>query len=283
VTIGKFGVVDVFDTNEQAHDPRSDFLNWTIIDAGTFDYAANAWGYTYGEAAEFYAGRWAVRGGVFALSDIPNSEKLDSSFAQNELVGEIEHRHSIDGRAGILKVTVFRNRGRMGRFGDAIRLAELTGEPADIAAVRRTQSRAGVSFNLEQQISKTISMFVKGGIADGDIEPFEFTDVDRSLAAGLTVKGSGWGRSEDTIGVAAVVNGISGVHRRFLDAGGLGILVGDGALPHSGPEQIVEAYYDFALVKAVHIFIDGQLINHPAYNRDRGPIPVGAIRIHTQL
>lgn len=283
VTIGKFGVVDTFDTNEQAHDPRSDFLNWTIIDAGTFDYAANAWGYTYGGAAEFYAGRWAVRGGVFALSDVPNSEKLDSSFAQNELVGEIEHRHSIDGRAGILKVTVFRNRGRMGRFDDAIRLAELTGEPADIAAVRRTQSRAGVSFNLEQQISKTISMFVKGGIADGDIEPFEFTDVDRSLAAGLTVKGSGWGRSEDTIGVAAVVNGISSVHGRFLDAGGLGILVGDGALPHPGPEQIVEAYYDFALVKAVHISLDGQLINHPAYNRDRGPVPVGAIRIHTQL
>ena len=39
-------VVDVFDTNAYAHDPRHDFLNWALIDTGTFDYAADAWGYT---------------------------------------------------------------------------------------------------------------------------------------------------------------------------------------------------------------------------------------------
>ena len=283
LTIGKFGVVDVFDTNDQAHDPRSDFLNWTIIDAGTFDYAANAWGYTYGASAELYEGPWTFRGGVFALSDVPNSEKLDSSFQQNELVGEIEHRHSIGGLPGKLKITLFRNRGRMGRFEDAIRLAEPTGEPADVAAVRRTQSRAGISFNFEQQLSKTVSLFAKGGMADGNIEPFEFTDVDRTIATGLTAKGSAWGREEDIFGVAGVINGITRVHERFLDAGVLGILIGDGKLPHPGPEEIVEAYYDFAVVKQIHVSLDGQLINHPGYNRDRGPVPVGAIRVHAQF
>ena len=283
LTIGKFGVVDVFDTNDQAHDPRSDFLNWTVIDAGTFDYAANAWGYTYGASAELYEGPWTFRGGVFALSEVPNSEKLDSSFAQNEFVGEIEHRHSIGGLPGKLKITVFRNRGRMGRFGDAIRLAESTGEPADIVAVRHMQSRAGVSFNLEQQVTGAASIFFKGGIADGNMEPFEFTDVDRSLAAGLTVKGGAWGRAHDTVGIAAVVNGISDVHKRFLDAGGLGILIGDGQLPHPGSEQVLEAFYDVALAKPVHISLDGQFINHPAYNRDRGPVPVGAIRLHAEF
>jgi high affinity Mn2+ porin len=283
VTAGKFGVIDVFDTNDQAHDPRSDFLNWTIIDAGTFDYAANAWGYTYGAAAELYEGPWTFRGGFFALSDVPNSEKLDSSFGQNELVGEIEHRHSIDGQPGKLKITLFRNRGRMGRFADAIRLAQLTGAPADISAVRRTQSRAGVSFNLEQQVSKSVSFFVKGGLANGNVEPFEFTDVDRSLAAGFIVNGRSWGRRDDTIGIAAVGNGISAVHERFLDLGGLGILVGDGKLPRPGPEQIVEAYYDFALAKGFHVSLDGQFVSHPAYNRDRGPVPVGAVRLHAEL
>lgn len=283
VTVGKFGVVDVFDTNDQAHDPRRDFLNWTVIDAGTFDYAANAWGYTYGAAAELYQGPWTIRGGIFALSEVPNSEKLDSSFRQNELVGEIEHRHSISGQPGRLKVTLFRNRGRMGRFEDAIRVSELTGQPAEIAAVRHTRSRTGVSFNLEQQISKNMSFFVKGGIADGNIEPFEFTDVDRSLAAGLTVKGGAWGRADDRVGIAAGINGITGVHERFLDLGGLGILIGDGSLPHPGAEQIVEAYYDFAVSKALHVSLDGQVINRPAYNRDRGPAPVGAVRLHAQF
>ena len=281
--LGKFGVVDVFDTNDQAHDPRSDFLNWTIIDAGTFDYAANAWGYTYGAAAELYEGAWSVRAGVFALSDVPNSAVLDSSFRQNELVGEVEHRHSIDGKPGKIKVAVFRNRGRMGSFEDAIKLADLTGEPADIVAVRHTQSRMGMSFNVEQQVSKAVSLFVKGGIANGNIEPYEFSDVDRTLAAGLTLKGDGWGRSNDRIGLAGVINQISGVHQRFLALGGLGILVGDGKLPHPGPEQIIEAYYDLAIVDHVRASLDGQFINHPGYNRDRGPVPIGAIRLHAEF
>jgi len=61
ITVGKFGVADVFDTNAYAHDPRADFLNWAIIDTGSFDYAANSWGFTYGAAAEWYQGDWTLR------------------------------------------------------------------------------------------------------------------------------------------------------------------------------------------------------------------------------
>jgi hypothetical protein len=32
LTVGKFAVTDVFDTNKYAHDARSDFLNWALID-----------------------------------------------------------------------------------------------------------------------------------------------------------------------------------------------------------------------------------------------------------
>lgn len=283
LTVGKFGVVDVFDTNGQAHDPRSDFLNWTIIDAGTFDYAANAWGYTYGAAAELYVGDWTIRAGVFDLSDVPNSERLDPHFGQYELAGEVERRHSIDGHPGKVKVTFFLNRGRMGRFEDAIRLAQVTGQPADIAAVRKYQGRAGVSFNAEQEVAKDVSLFIKGGVANGNIEPYEFADIDRTIAGGITVKGKGWGRPDDTLGLAGVVNGISKVHQRFLDAGGLGILIGDGKLPHPGPEEIVEAYYDFAPFKHLHVSVDAQFVSHPGYNRDRGPVPIGAVRLHAEF
>ncbi len=72
-TVGKFGVVDIFDTNKYAHDPRGDFLNWTILDTGTFDYAADAWAYTVGAAVEWYQGPWTLRGGVFDLSIAPNA------------------------------------------------------------------------------------------------------------------------------------------------------------------------------------------------------------------
>jgi high affinity Mn2+ porin len=283
LTLGKFSVVDVFDTNQYAHDPRQDFLNWALVDAGSFDYAANAWGYTYGAAAELYRGRWTLRGGVFDLSNVPNSAKLDATFSQFQLVGEVEERHQIAGQPGKLKVTVFETRGRMGRFADAVALAQATGQPADIAAVRQYRSRSGVSFNLEQQVSPDLGLFVKGGVAGGDVEPYEFADIDRTIATGASMKGNRWARPDDTWAIAGVINGISHAHQQFLNAGGTGILVGDGQLPHPGDEQIVETYYDLAVAKPLHVSLDYQFVNHPAYNRDRGPVSIGAVRLHAQF
>ena len=82
ITVGKFGVVDIFDNNKYAHDPRNDFMNWTIVDTGTFDYAADAWAYTVGGAVEWYTGPWTVRGGIFDMSIAPNTTTLDSRFGQ---------------------------------------------------------------------------------------------------------------------------------------------------------------------------------------------------------
>jgi len=42
ITIGKFAITDIFDTNKYAHDPRGHFLNWALVDTGTFDYASDA-------------------------------------------------------------------------------------------------------------------------------------------------------------------------------------------------------------------------------------------------
>ena len=280
VTAGKLSVGDIFDTNAYAHDPRGDFLNWSLIDAGSFDYAADAWGYTYGATAELYAGRWALRLSGFNLSDVPNSTQLETDFSQYEVVGEIEERHSIGGRSGKLKLTGFLNHGRMGRFDDAVRLAQATGQPADIAAVRRVQSRLGLSVNLEQQLAADLGLFVRAGVADGGLESYEFTDIDRTVSAGLSLGGRRWGRPDDVFALAGVVNAASKARERFLDAGGLGILIGDGRLPHPGAEEIVETYYDLAALHAVRLSFDYQFIEHPAYNRDRGPVSVGAVRLH---
>ncbi len=281
-TIGKFGVGDVFDTNKYAHDPRSDFLNWAIVDTGTFDYAADAWAYTYGASAEWYQGQWTARAGVFDLSIEPNSSELDPSFSQFQWIGEIEHRHEIWGQPGKVAVSGFLTRGRMGRFDDAIALAALTGEPADIAAVRQYRSRPGVSFNAEQQVTEDLGVFARAGIADGNVEPYEFTDIDRTVAGGLSLTGKRWGRPDDTVGVAGVVNMISGVHQAFLNAGGLGILVGDGQLPNPGAEKIIELYYSLP-VWSWRVTFDYQFIANPGYNRDRGPVSVLGTRLRAQF
>ncbi|MGA0602044.1 carbohydrate porin [Caulobacter sp. KR2-114] len=283
VTLGKFGVTDVFDTNPYAHDPRRDFLNWSLIDTGTFDYAADAWGYSAGAAVELYEGDWTVRAGAFDLSDVPNSARLDPHFDQYQVDGEIERRFRLHGQDGAVAITGFVSHGRMGSFNDAVALGQATGQPADLALVRRMRNRAGVSANLSLGLSKDIGVFVRAGTADGDVEPYEFADIDRTFAAGVSVKGGRWGRADDTVGLAGVVNGISRAHERYLDAGGLGILVGDGRLTHPAAEAIFEAYYDIAVTKIVHLSVDGQLVDHPAYNADRGPAPIIAARFHAQF
>jgi len=283
ITAGKFAVTDIFDINKYAHDPRSDFLNWAIIDTATFDYAADSWAYTYGTAVEWYQGRWTLRAGVFDLSTAPNSAFLDPGFRQFQLVFEVERRYDLWGQPGKVVITGFLSRGRMGRYQDATQLAAITGEPADIAAVRRYTSRGGISINIEQEIFPDLGFFARAGLATDNVEPYEFTDVDRTLAAGFSLAGTRWGRPNDTVGVAGVINGISSVHQAFLNAGGLGILVGDGKLPHPGAEYIVEAYYKINIWRSAFATFDLQYINNPAYNRDRGPVWVPGFRFHVEF
>jgi high affinity Mn2+ porin len=283
ITVGKFSVADVFDTNQYAHDPRGDFFNWAAIDAGTFDYAADAWGYTAGAAVEWYRNAWTLRAGVFDLSTVPNSVHLDPGFHEFQSILELEKRHEIDGRAGRILFTLFDSRGRMGLLDDAVRLAESTGTSADIAAVREYRGRIGASIDVEQQLTGELGAFARAGKAAGNVETYEFTDIDRTVSVGLSLQGTSWHRAQDTLALAAIDNGISAARERFLNAGGLGILIGDGRLPNAGPEQIIETYYSLAVLAYAHLSFDYQWIEHPAYNRDRGPVSVVAVRLHAQF
>jgi high affinity Mn2+ porin len=282
VTLGKFGVTDVFDTNRYAHDPRTDFMNWALADTGTFDYAADAWGYTYGAAVEWYQGSWTLRAGGFDLSIEPNSEVLDPNFSQYQLVGEIEHRHELWGQPGKIAITGFLSRARMGTYTAAVALAEATGQPAEMAPVRSFRSRPGISFNAEQQISPDLGIFARAGIVDGQVESYDFTDIDRTFAAGLALKGTHWGRPNDEFGLAGVINNITSEHAAFFNAGGLGILVGDGKLPNPGPEEIIETYYQFPVARMTAT-LDYQFVNNPGYNEDRGPVSILGGRLHAQF
>lgn len=170
----------------------------------------------------------------------------------------------------------------MGRFDDAVALARATNATADTALVRRYQSRAGIGINLEQEITSDLGVFARAGIADGSKESYEFTDIDTTLVAGLSLAGSAWNRPNDTFGLAGVINGISQARRSYLDAGGLGILVGDGRLPNPGPEQIIEAAYSFPLW-SWRATLDYQFVVNPGYNRDRGPASIFGVRMRSQF
>ena len=280
LTIGKFGVGDVFDTNPYAHDPRGDFLNWSAVDTGSFDYAADAWGYTTGLAAELYRGDWTLRTGLFNLSTVPNGERLEHGFGQYQLDAEVEHRHVVAGRPGSVRLGFFRNRGNFSRFDDALAYAAATGDMVDPSFTRRRMTRVGGYMNMDQALTDTLGLFARVGVSDGSIEPYDFTDIDRTAQIGGSLGGKSWGRAQDRVGLALIANGISAEHRRYLAAGGLGVLVGDGKLPNAGAEEIAEAYYDVSVSHALAVTLDAQYIDNPGYNRDRGPAEVFAVRVH---
>lgn len=279
ITAGKFSVVDVFDTNSYAHDPRTDFMNWSVVESGAFDYAADAWGYTDGISAEWTRSWWTLRGGFFELSKIPNSTRIDPSLNQYEAVTELEERHQFKGYPGKLKFLLFTNRGKMGSYADAVQLARQTNGTPDTALVRRYGSNTGFAINLEQQLTPRLGAFARASSNEGAKEAFEFTEINKSLSAGLSMDGSSWGRSADKLGAAAVVNGLSGAARQYFASGGMGILIGDGRLDY-GLEKISEVYYSWSATREIQLSLDYQYVVNPAYNRDRGPVAIYGMRIH---
>jgi len=280
ITAGKISVPDIFDANDYAHDTRGDFLNWSIIDSGAFDYAADSWGYSYGAAAEWTEGWWTWRAGLFDLSRIPNERELVRGFGEYEAVSEFEARTSLMDRPGKLKIMAYANRGSMGDYNDAVALAEKTGALPDTALVRLPAFKPGAAINAQQEISDDLGAFVRLSVNDGSKEAYEFTEINRSLAAGLALKGASWGRKDDTVGAAFVISGMSKSAQSYFADGGLGILIGDGQLPHYGTEDIFETYYRAPVTDWLSADLDYQFIANPAYNRDRGPVSVIGAQLH---
>jgi hypothetical protein len=284
LTAGNLSVLDIFDGNASSHDPRTQFLNWSLMTHGAYDYAADARGYSWGLALEWYHDDWAVRAGRFIQPKEPNQQVLDPHILQHygDQI-EVEHAHTLGGQPGKLRLLAFRNRAKMSRFQDALDLAARTGGTPSIDDVRTgEQVKRGFGLNLEQALSGDVGLFARASWADGKTETYAFTEIDRSLSGGVLVKGGTWGRGQDSFGLALARNGLSKVHRDYLAAGGMGFFIGDGRLNYR-PETVFEAFYNLNLAKAAWITLDWQRIRNPAYNADRGPANVASVRLHTEF
>lgn len=283
LTVGNLSLLDIFDENAYSHDPRTQFLNWSLMTYGAYDYAADARGYSWGVALEYFADTWAIRTGRFIQPREPNQLALDPQiFKHYGDQIEVERAHSLLGQPGKIRLLAFRNVAKMARFDDALRLAAQTGTTPDINAVRTDDHvKRGLGINIEQAVSSQVGVFARASWADGQTETYAFTEIDRSVSGGVLIKGNAWARGNDTLGIAFARNALSAAHRSYLAAGGLGFFIGDGRLNYR-PETIVEAFYSLKAMKHLWISFDLQRIANPAYNVDRGPVNVGSARIHLE-
>ena len=281
---GNLSVLDVFDANQFAHDPRSQFLNWTVMTHGAYDFAADARGYTWGAAVEYQGNGWALRAGRFIQPKEPNQLALDSRIGRHygDQV-EVERRYELDkDMPGVARVLAYRNRAVMARYDDALAFAAATGSAPSLDAVRTVeQSKVGIGVNLEQTFTSNFGGFLRAMWADGKTETYAFTEADRSFSFGGSAKGTLWGRPADTLGVALAGNMLSTPHRRVLEDSGLTFFLGDGRLNYAS-EQIFETYYAFAPTKGLTVSFDYQRIRNPGYNADRGPASFFGLRLHVE-
>jgi high affinity Mn2+ porin len=277
LTVGRMSAKDIFDNNTYANDSRSQFMSWAFMANQAWDYPGDSLGYISGLAAELNQPKWAVRYGFFQMPRTSNGTALDDHFLDAwGMVTEFERRYTLGTHPGTVRLLAFLNHAHMGSYQAAV---ESPLRPADVEATRDYRYKYGFGLNIEQEIAKNIGVFSRIGWSDGNNEAWVFSDVDRSATLGISIKGESWHRPNDTVGLAGALNGLSKVHQGFFAAGGLGILAGDGALTY-GLEQILETYYDFQLWKTVHVTLDYQFVNHPAFNRDRGPVSVFGARLH---
>src|SRR5712664_169622 len=283
VTAGKFAVTDAFDGNAYANDPRTTFLNWNIYGGCSYDWTMDKLSWTWGAFVELNQKDWAFGTGYFLLPTVSNSNNFDTHIPDHgQYTAELELRYQLFSQPGKLRLFGWLNHGTMGGYSDALALPLTSPNYPDIALTRRTRTNYGLVANIEQSITADLGVFSRATWSPGRTEIMGWTDCSESLSFGTVLTGTAWGRPDDKIGVAGVVEGLSAEARAYFAAGGLGILIGDGQLNYQR-EQILEAYYAYSLNKWATLTFDYQFISNPGYNADRGPVSVFSGRFHAEF
>uniref|UniRef100_Q47A57 OmpA-like transmembrane domain n=1 Tax=Dechloromonas aromatica (strain RCB) TaxID=159087 RepID=Q47A57_DECAR len=286
LTMGNFSTLDIFDGNAYAKDPRTQFMNWSNMAHAAFDYAADARGFGWGFAGEWYQGDWVFRFGRMTGPREPNALPIDYQIKRHygDQI-ELEHAHEIADQPGKIRLLAFRNRANLAAYRDGSTWLDNNPGPDQIAIqnVRNGEKiKYGFGLNIEQAITENIGAFLRAMRADGRTETYAFTEADASFATGLSLKGSLWGRSDDTVGVAWMRNALSHERRDYLAKGGISFFIGDGALNYR-PENILETYYSLKALPGLWLTADYQRISNPAYNADRGPANILSLRAHAEF
>ena len=286
LTVGNFSTLDVFDDNTYAKDPRTQFMNWGNWTYASYDYAADARGYGWGFAVEWYLNDWVFRFGRMTGPKQPNDLPIDYQIGKHygdQL--EIEHSHTLAERPGKARVMLWHNRANVASFTDALKYLN-TFNPADKETILQVRNgdkdKYGLGFNFEQELTDHIGAFIRVMKTDGKTETYAFTEVDNSFSGGFLIKGDAWSRTDDTVGLSFLQNQLSKERRQYLQAGGLSFFIGDGSLTYK-PENIFEGFYSFGINKNTWLTADYQHILNPAYNAARGPVQVYAFRLHSEF
>jgi hypothetical protein len=292
---GNFSLLDFFDANPYSKDPRSQFMNWSFLTHGAWDYAADARGYTQGVMLDYTTPTWALR---FARTAVPVES---NGYALDEALGihygdQIEFETDLPLRLqhGPMRGSIiyYRNKAQMFSYKDAARITGIAS--TDYLSIPRSeQTKTGYGITLLAPFDEEAGVFFRYSKNNGEFEQYNFVEIDQQWSVGGVFTGKAWGRGQDRVGVALATNDLSQAHRDYFSAGGKGFFVGDGVANtlNYAPERTFETWYRWSVEdlntkvgKLQNAFSIGwQYILNPGYNQDRGPMSVYSVRWHSEF
>lgn len=278
ITAGKFSLLDYFDGSQFANDGRTQFMNWSLMTGGAYDFSSDTRGNTWGIVLEHITPFRNIKFAASVPSHAPNGPTFDFNLPDARAFDfEVRQQFKLFGKPATIGLTAFLNNTRGVRFND-----QIFTQPDSVAKSRNKYNlKYGFVVNLEQQY-KNWAWFTTNSWADGKTENYGFTQIDQSISAGVVVFGHTWRHYESFVGLAGAINGLSSEQQNFLARGGNGFIIGDGKLSYA-PEQVVEIYYSARISKNMFITLDYQYIFNMAFNSDRGEVGVWGIRSHIEL
>lgn len=287
VRFGKFSMADFFDLNSYGSDTNFQFMNWAVDNNGAYDYAADTRGFTFAALIEYHDRNYVIRFAEGLMPKVANGIHLDADLARARAENiEVElHGRVVGKQPGILRLLSYINHANMGVYRQQVDewlvthstpVPEITDHPL------QTTVKYGFGANFEQPVTNWLGIFGRWGWNEGQHESYAYTEVDQTWQIGAGGNGARWGRRNDRAGLVFVTNGINHEHARYLGYGGLGFLLGDGRLNY-GRENIIESYYTLHVWRGFFPSLGVQYIDHPGYNRDRGPVIVPSLRLHLEF
>lgn len=279
--LGKFSANDDFDRNRYANTARAQFMNWSLVTNTSWDFAADTQGFTLGTVIGWVEPEWDLKVGLFQEPRVANGYQLDNDVLRDR-GNNMQFSYHPDGQDGAnYRLLAFINTARMGRYNAAVADAAATGGVPNIVADDHPgRMKYGFAFNMDYPLADggETGVFARWGWNDGRTESFAYSEVDRLYSFGGQLSGIRWGRRYDVAALGFVIDELSPQHARYLGAGGLGFVLGDGRLNYA-PEMVTEVYYRAQLGSFFQISPGLQFIANPGYNQDRGPVWVASLRV----
>ena len=199
--IGKFSLADFFDASEISNDPRTQFLNWSLMGSGSWDYPANTRGYTMGAVFQILYHDINFRA---AITTVPiEANGPDLQFKWGKAMGsviELEKKKLIKINDAIYtdaSIGYFINKANMGNYAEAIQQAASASLKPDITSTREYgRDKKGWYISIDNHFHK-FHHYVNYSRNDGENETWAFTEIDRSFATGLHIDGEIWNRKKN--------------------------------------------------------------------------------------